>query len=80
MSDPTDVFLTDADIEARWRRKPGYCAEQRAQGRGPKFVRLSPRVLVHRLSDVIEFEARNTFASPAEAMVASDGDFPPEAA
>jgi len=79
MSGPADEFLTDAELEARWKRKRGYVAELRAQGRGPKFVRLSPRVVVHRRSDVEEYEAGNTFSSNAEAMANADGDFPPEA-
>jgi hypothetical protein len=80
MSDPHNTFLIDPEVEARWRRKDGYCSELRAQGRGPKFVRVSPRVVMYRLSDLLEYEASNTFSSNAEAMVNADGDFPPEAA
>ena len=78
MTDPDNTFQSDADLDRRWNRKPGYAAELRAQGRGPRFVRLSPRVVRYRLSDVLEYERRQTFASNAEAMVA-EGD-PPEAA
>jgi hypothetical protein len=74
-----DSFLSDADLDSRWQRKHGYAAELRAKGRGPRHVRLSPRVVRYRLSDVIEYERRLTFSSNAEAMVASSGD-PPEAA
>jgi hypothetical protein len=79
VSDPFHTFLTDSEVEARWRRKRGYLAELRTQGRGPRFVRLSPRALVHRLSDIIEFEQSNTFDSNAAALVAAD-DNSPEAA
>ena len=77
MSDPTNTFFSDADLESRWGRKRGYCAELRAQGRGPRFTRLSPRVVRYRLDHVREYEESNTFQSNAEAMAAEDnGDFP----
>lgn len=76
MSDPRNTFLSDPELEARWGRKPGYCAELRAQGRGPKFTRLSPRVVRYRLDHVLEYEERNVFASNAEALVAADDDSP----
>ena len=79
MQDPSNTFLSDAEVEDRWGRKRGYMVEQRAQSRGPKFVRLSPRVVRYRLADLLAFEQRNTFASNAEAMAAAD-DGPPEAA
>ena len=68
MTDPDNTFLSDADLDSRWNRRPGYCAELRAQGRGPRFVKLSKRVTRYRLSDVVEYERRHTFASSAEAM------------
>jgi hypothetical protein len=79
VSDPSNTFLSDTEVEIRWRRKSGYMVEQRARGGGPKFVRLSPRVVRYRLADLLEYEQRNTFSSNAEAMVAAD-DGPPEAA
>jgi hypothetical protein len=71
---PSNVFLNDGELEDRWRRKSGYVAELRAQGRGPAFVKLSPRVVRYRLSDVIAYEQRNTFASNAEAIAAGDDE------
>ena len=79
MPDPSNTFLSDTEVEVRWGRKSGYMVEQRAQGRGPKFVRLSPRVVRYRLADLLEYEQRNTFTSNAEAMAAADND-PPAAA
>lgn len=75
MDDPRNTFLTGPQLDDRWRRRPGYSVELRAQGKGPRFVRLSDRVLVYRLSDVIEYEERNTFASNAEELMA-DGNSP----
>lgn len=80
MSDPANTFLTEQELERRWGRKRGYCAEQRAQGRGPQFVRLSPRVVAYRVSDVVAFEQRHTYQSSAAAAAAGDDDPPPEAA
>ena len=79
MTDPKNTFYSDAQLEARWGRKPGYLAELRAQGRGPRFTRLSPRVVRYSGDHVQEYEEANTFSSNAEAMAAADGD-PPEAA
>jgi hypothetical protein len=41
-------------------------------------VRLSPRVIRYLLSNLLEYEQRNTFATMAEARAAGDDD--PEAA
>ena len=76
MTDPKNTFWTDSQLEARWRRKPGYLAELRAKGIGPKFIRLSPRVVVHRGDHIEEYEETHTFASNAEAMAAANGDSP----
>ena len=80
MSDPdsANTFYSDSELESRWKRKSGYLAELRAQGRGPRFNRLSPRVVRYRGDHVREFEEANTFASNAEAMAAVGDD--PEAA
>jgi hypothetical protein len=79
MTDPHDPFLSDADLDQRWNRKRGYAGELRSKGKGPPHVRLSPRVVRYRLSDVVAYERRLTFESNAAAMVAADGG-PPEAA
>ena len=79
MTDPHDPFLSDVDLDRRWNCKGGYAAELRAKGKGPPHVRLSPRVVRYRLSDVIAYERHLTFESNAAAMAAADGD-PPVAA
>ena len=79
-SNPRTTFYSDAQLEARWGRSKGYMAELRAKGRGPKFTKLSERVVRYRGDHVEEYEEQNVFASNAEAMAADDGDFPPEAA
>jgi hypothetical protein len=78
MTDPKNTFLSDAQLESKWGRKPGYLAELRAQGRGPRFIRLSPRVVRYRGDHIEEYEEANTFTSNAEAMAAADDG--PEAA
>jgi hypothetical protein len=67
--DPANVFLSESQVEARWGAKKGYCAELRAQGIGPKFVRLSPRMVRYRPPDLLKYENDRTFASNAEELV-----------
>jgi hypothetical protein len=76
----TDTLWTDAQVEQRWNRKPGYCSELRARGAGPRFVRLSARAIRYRFSDIVEFEQRNTFQSNAEVLAAGGSNGDPEAA
>jgi hypothetical protein len=76
MTDQFEPLWSDAELEAHWGKKPSYMAEQRAQGRGPAFIKLSPRVIRYRPSVIREYEERNTFASNAEAMAAADDDSP----
>ena len=71
-ADPFNVFLTEGQLEERWGAKKGYCAEQRAQGTGPKYTRFSPRMVRYRLAHVIEHEEGHTFESNAEELVARD--------
>lgn len=51
-------FLTPTQLIARWGNAigEGTLANWRAQGKGPKFVKLGAKV-VYRLADVIEYEA-----------------------
>jgi len=79
VSDPSNTFLSEPELDARWGKKPGYSAELRARGEGPPFTRLSARVFRYRLDRVQEYEERRTFASNAEMLAAADDD-PPEAA
>jgi hypothetical protein len=71
-ADPTNVFLTESQLDERHHAKKGHSAEQRNQGKGPKFLRLSPRMIRYRLSDVLEFEAAHTFKSTAEELEAQN--------
>jgi hypothetical protein len=70
--DDDDAFVSDAEVEEKWRVKPGYCQELRASGRGPKYYRLSPRVLRYRRGDLREFEDSRAFLSLADEL-ARDG-------
>ena len=73
MTDPDDLFLSDGDLDRAGGAQAGLRRGAAEQGKGPPHVRLSPRVVRYRLSDVVEYERRLTFASNAAAMVAADG-------
>ncbi len=79
-SDPRNTFLTEPQLDVRWGRKPGYAAELRARGKGPKFTRISARVVTYRLDHVQRHEENHTYSSNAEALAAGDNDGDPEAA
>jgi hypothetical protein len=72
MTDRFEPLLCDAEIEALWKRKPGYLAELRSQGKGPPFIKLSPRVIRYRPSAIREYEEQNTFVSNAMALAAEE--------
>jgi hypothetical protein len=61
-----EILLTPADLARRWDRSPGYLANLRATGEGPKFITLSERVIRYRLADVEAFEARQARRSLAD--------------
>jgi hypothetical protein len=63
-----DVFVSDSEVEKRWKVKAGYCQMPRGAGGGPKYYRLSPRVLRYKLGDIIEFENSREFASLADEL------------
>src|SRR6516164_1666854 len=69
--DPTESFLTDAQVEQRWNVVDGYMSELRAQGIGPPHVRLSPRIVRYKLGDILAFEQAQSFGSNAAAFEAA---------
>jgi hypothetical protein len=84
MTDLSNVLLAPADLAMRWGRTPEYLADLRAKGAGPRFVRLSERVIRYKLGDILAYEEANAFASTGEAMAADDAaaygaDLPPAA-
>jgi hypothetical protein len=56
---PDEKFLAPDELEARWGAVAGYTSELRSRGDGPRFVRLSPRVIRYPLSEVRFYELAN---------------------
>lgn len=48
--------LTTKQLAARWSLSPGHLTNLRWAGQGPRYLKLSGRVL-YRLEDVQEYEA-----------------------
>ncbi len=53
---PAPVFLTPADLAARWQTTTGALADERYRGVGPSYLKLGARVR-YRLADVEAYEA-----------------------
>ena len=70
--DPDETLLTDAQVEKRWHAKDGYMGELRAQGKGPKHIRLSPRIVRYHPRVIKAYEQSREFASNAEAEAAGN--------
>lgn len=52
------AFLTEKDLAARWKMQPPSLANQRSQGRGPRYVKIGEAVR-YRLSDILAYERLN---------------------
>jgi hypothetical protein len=78
MDKPFDVLWSDADVEKRWQKKPGYMSDLRAKGQGPSHLRLSAKVVRYRPEDVIAYEEAQRFQTAAEGQ-ASDYKAPVKA-
>lgn len=50
------VFLTEAELAARWLHSHRSLQRWRASGKGPRSIRIGQRV-IYRVSDVEAFEA-----------------------
>lgn len=60
-------FLTPAELSERWRNRINVrtLANWRSQGNGPSFVKIGGAI-AYRLSDVEEWEKRNTVSSTSQ--------------
>ena len=60
-------FLTPAELSERWRNRINVrtLANWRSQGNGPNFVKIGGAI-AYRLSDVEEWEKRNTVSSTSQ--------------
>lgn len=59
-----EVFLTPAELSARWHVSQVTLAKWRWLGKGPDFIRLSGKggPVVYSLAEIERHEARNTVA------------------
>lgn len=55
--DPPAVLLTERDLAVRWKKSVRTLQRWRAEGYGPKHLRIGGSNL-YRLEDVLTFEAR----------------------
>ena len=56
-SGSAEVFLTEAELAARWGLAPATLTNRRWRRQGPPFVKLSGRTVRYRLSDILAAEA-----------------------
>jgi hypothetical protein len=78
VNEPPEPLWDDPYIEKRWKKKPGFMSDLRKEGRGPRFLRLSPRTVRYRPPDVRAYEDQQEFQNTAESL-ASDFKAPPPA-
>jgi hypothetical protein len=70
-ADPT--YLTELEFSRRYRVPVRTAQRWRSTGDGPPFVRLGPRRIAYRLSDVEGWAASRTFASRAAELAKRAG-------
>jgi predicted DNA-binding transcriptional regulator AlpA len=68
MSPMTDLFLTERELSNRFKIPARTAQRWRSTGDGPPFVRLGPRRVAYRLSDVEHWAAARTFTSRAAEL------------
>lgn len=51
-----EAFLTERELAERWRCAPGWLANMRSQGVGPRYHKLN-RLVRYLLDDVTAYEA-----------------------
>ena len=64
----TELFLTERELSNRFKIPARTAQRWRSTGDGPPFVRLGPRRVAYRLSDVEHWAAARTFASRAAEL------------
>src|SRR5579863_1438448 len=64
-----DEFLTEGETADQLRVNPRTLQRLRQVGGGPPFVKIGPRRIVYRRSDLDEWLRSRTFAHAAEAAV-----------
>jgi hypothetical protein len=51
------MFLSESDLDHRWRRRDGFAQRLRRLGRGPKPFRMSSQTFLYDIADVESYEA-----------------------
>jgi predicted DNA-binding transcriptional regulator AlpA len=64
---PHVTIFTTEEAAALLKVHPRTLFEYRDAGTGPKFIRLSPRVIRYRLEDLEEWMAENTLRQASNA-------------
>jgi predicted DNA-binding transcriptional regulator AlpA len=64
----SDLFLTEREFSEQFKVPARTAQRWRSTGDGPPFVRLGPRRVAYRLSDVERWAASRTFASRAAEL------------
>jgi predicted DNA-binding transcriptional regulator AlpA len=55
-----DTYLTEAEVSTRYKVSKRTLQRWRVTGDGPRFVRLGPRRIVYRASDIEAWTAAQT--------------------
>lgn len=61
-----DEFISTKELAAWVRMSPQWVELGRTKGYGPRFVRIGPKRVRYRRSDVLEWLASRTYASTAQ--------------
>jgi predicted DNA-binding transcriptional regulator AlpA len=64
----TELFLTERELSNRFKIPARTAQRWRSTGDGPPFVRLGPRRVAYRLSDVERWATSRTFTSRAAEL------------
>jgi predicted DNA-binding transcriptional regulator AlpA len=64
----SDLFLTEREFSEQFKVPARTAQRWRSTGDGPPFVRLGPRRVAYRLSDVERWAASRTYASRAAEL------------
>ena len=64
----THEYIDEDGLSERYLIPPRTAQRWRAEGGGPAFVRLGPRRVVYRISDIERWLAERTFKSRADEL------------
>ena len=68
-----NMFLTESEFSERFKVPARTAQRWRTTGDGPPFIRLGPRRIAYRLSDVERWATSRTFASRAAELTQKSG-------